>query len=149
MNKLRDLIYDKSDIFIALIILSIAGLIVFSRIDAILSYPETFAANTKPPVVSAPAVYVGDKDATSSGAIGDASKDSDEVEMLAIYINYGESLQSVADKFVSVGLFSTSEEFLSVVEKAGVQTQIKTGNFILSENATDEEIIKIITKPGL
>ncbi len=146
MNKLKDFIYDKSDIVVALLIISIAGLIVFSRIDAILSYPETFAANIKPPVVSAPAVYVGDKDTTSSAAIKD---DGDNVEMLAIYINYGESLQSVAEKFVSVGLFLNSEEFLSVIEDAGVQTQIKTGNFILPENATDEEVIEIITKPGL
>jgi hypothetical protein len=144
MNKLKDIIYDKSDIVVALLIISIAGLVVFLRIDAILSYPETFAASTTPPVVSEPAVYVGDKDTTSSGAI-----EGDDVDMLAIYINYGESLQSVAEKFVSVDLFSTSEEFLSVIEDAGVQTQVKTGNFIIPANATDEEIIEIITRPGL
>jgi len=158
MSKLKDFIYDKSDIVVALLIISIAGLIVFSRIDAILSYPETFAANKKPPAVSQPAVYVGDKDTTSPAAIegegngdgdSDGGSDSDEVEILAVYVNYGESLQSVADKFVSVELFETSEEFLSVVEKAGVQTQIKTGNFIIPANATDEEVIEIITKPGL
>src|SRR5665648_565543 len=109
MNKLRDFIYDKSDIVIALLIISIAGLIVLSRIDAILSYPETFAANTKPPVVSEPAIHVGDKDSTSSAAIEGDANDGDDIEMLAIYINYGESLQSVADKFVSVGLFSTTQ----------------------------------------
>jgi len=149
MNKLKDFIYDKSDIVIALLIISIAGLIVFSRIDAILSYPETFAANTKPPVVSAPAVDTGDKDTTSSAAIDGDTNNGDDVELLAIYINYGESLQSVAEKFVSVDLFSTPEEFLSVIEDAGVQTQIKTGNFIIPANATDEEVIEIITKPGL
>lgn len=152
MNKLKDFIYDKSDIVIALLIISIAGLIVFSRIDAILSYPETFAANTKPPVVSTPAVHVGDKDATPPAAIeddGDDDGDGEEIEMLAVYINYGESLQSVAAKFVSMELFSTSEEFLSVVEDAGVQTHIKTGNFIIPANATDEEVMEIITKSGL
>ena len=149
MNKLKDFIYDKSDIVIALLIISIAGLIVFSRIDAILSYPETFAANTKPPVVSAPAVDVGDKGTTSSAAIEGDATDGGDIEMLAIYINYGESLQSIAEKFVSVDLFSTPEKFLSVIEDAGVQTQIKTGNFIIPANATDEEVIEFITKPGL
>jgi len=146
MNKLKDFIYDKSDIVVALLIISIAGLIILSRIDAILSYPETFAASIKPPVVSEPAVIAGDKDTTSSAAI---EGDGDHVEMLAVYINYGESLQSVADKFVSVGLFSTSEEFLSSIEDAGVQTQIKTGNFIVPANATHEEVIEIIIRPGL
>jgi len=150
MNKLKDFIYDKSDIVVALLIISIAGLIIFSRIDAILSYPETFAANIKPPVVSAPAVYVGDKDTTSDAAIeGDGQGNGDDIEMLAVYINYGESLQSVAEKFVSVELFTTTDEFLSIIEEAGVQTQIKTGNFIIPANATDEEVIEIITKPGL
>lgn len=156
MSKLKDFIYDKSDIVVALLIISIAGLIVFSRIDAILSYPETFAASVKPPVASEPAVYVGDKDTASSSAINGAGdndsnsdSDSEDIEILAIYINYGESLQSVAEKFVSVELFSTSEEFLSVIEEADVQTQIKTGNFIIPANATDEEVIEIITKPGL
>ena len=154
MNKLKDFIYDKSDIVVALLIISIAGLIVFSRIDAILSYPETFAANNNPPVVSESAVSVGDEDTSSPAAIeddGDGNTDGegDDVEMLAIYVNYGESLQSVADKFVSVELFSSSEEFLSAIEEAGVQTQIKTGNFIIPENATVDEVIAIITKPGL
>ena len=153
MNKLRDFIYDKSDIVVALLIISIAGLVVFSRIDAILSYPETFAANMKPTVISTPAVYVEKEGTASSGAIEkdkeDADNNNQEVEMFAIYINYGESLQSVADKFVSVQLYETSEEFLAVIEEAGVQTQIKTGNFVIPENATDEEIIKIITRPGL
>lgn len=153
MNKLKDFIYDKSDIVVALLIISIAGFIVFTRIDAILSYPETFAANSKPPTASEPAVNIGDKETTTdSGIEGDdeAGIDGeDDIEMLAIYVNYGESLQSVAEKFVSVELFSSTEEFLSVIEDAGVQTQVKTGNFIVPANATAEEIIEIITKPGL
>ena len=159
MNKLKDFIYDKSDIVVALLIISIAGLIVFSRINAILSYPETFAASIEQPTISEPAVYVGDKDTTTDAAVegdgaavegdGAAVEGDDDIEMLAIYINYGESLQSVAEKFVSVELFSSSDEFLSIIEDAGVQTQIKTGNFIIPVNATDEEVIEIITKPGL
>ena len=116
MNKLKDFIYDKSDIVVALLIISIAGLIVFSRINAILSYPETFAASIEQPTISEPAVYVGDKDTTTDAAVegdgaavegdGAAVEGDDDIEMLAIYINYGESLQSVAEKFVSVELFS-------------------------------------------
>ena len=41
------------------------------------------------------------------------------------------------------------DNVLSIIEDAGVQTQIKTGNFIIPVNATDEEVIEIITKPGL
>ena len=145
MNKLKDIIYDKSDILVALIIISIAGLVIFSRIDAILSYPETFAASIKPIAITEPAITPVGNNTTSTGAIGDSNK----IDMLAIYINYGESLQSIANKFVSVGLFPTTEEFLTAVEDANAQTQIKTGNFIVPANATHEEVINTIIKPGL
>jgi len=149
MNKLKDIIYDKSDILVALIIISIAGLVIFSRIEAILAYPETFAASIKPVAVTEPAVTTGENNTSSSAAIEGTGNSSDKVDMLAIYINYGESLQSVAEKFVAVDLFSTTEEFLSAVENANVQTQIKTGNFIIPSNATHKEVIEAIIKPGL
>lgn len=146
MSKLRDIIYDRSDIIVALVIILIASFIVFSRIDAILSYPETFAAN-------APSTSEDSSKAAVTYTTGSATTENavteDGVEMLAIYINYGESLQAIADKFVLVDLFSTSEEFLSAIENADAATQIKSGNFIIPSNATSEEVIAIITKPGL
>lgn len=149
MNKLKDIIYDKSDILVALIIISIAGLVIFSRIDAILSYPEIFASNLKPAEVSESAISSGVDSTSPSAAVNGANSDIDEIEMLAIYVNYGESLQTIAEKFVAVGLFSTTEEFLTAIEEADVQTQIKTGNFIIPSNATHEEVIETIIKPGL
>lgn len=40
MNKIKDIIYDKSDILIALLILAIAALIIFWRLGIILEYPK-------------------------------------------------------------------------------------------------------------
>jgi len=42
MKSIKDIIYDKSDIAVALIILLIAAAIIFNRIDAIMDYPSTF-----------------------------------------------------------------------------------------------------------
>jgi hypothetical protein len=44
MKSIKDIIYDKSDIAVALIILLIAGAIILNRIDAIMDYPSTFGA---------------------------------------------------------------------------------------------------------
>ena len=40
MNKIKDIIYDKSDILIAILILAIAALIIFWRLGIILQYPK-------------------------------------------------------------------------------------------------------------
>ena len=40
MNKIKDIIYNKSDILIALLILAIAALIIFWRLSIILEYPK-------------------------------------------------------------------------------------------------------------
>ena len=40
MNKIKDIIYNKSDIIIAILILAIAALIIFWRLGIILEYPK-------------------------------------------------------------------------------------------------------------
>lgn len=40
MNKIKDIIYNKSDILIAILILAIAALIIFWRLSIILEYPK-------------------------------------------------------------------------------------------------------------
>jgi hypothetical protein len=44
MKTLKDIIYDKSDIAVALLILFIAAAIIFNRVDAIMDYPSTFGS---------------------------------------------------------------------------------------------------------
>ena len=42
MKKLKDFIYDKNDIVIALLILAAAAFIIFWRLDIILEYPKMY-----------------------------------------------------------------------------------------------------------
>ena len=157
MNKIKDFIYDKSDIVVALVIIAIASAVIVSRIDAIVSYPASFSADAaEPPVTSGQVEYEYPTDSAiknpedgSGENTGDAPATEEEIEMFAIYINYGEPLQVIADKFTTVGLFETSEDFFDAVEAANAGTQIKTGNFIIPSNAKPEEIMEIIVKPGL
>lgn len=44
MKSLKDIIYDKSDIAVALLILFIAAAIIINRVDAIMDYPSTFGS---------------------------------------------------------------------------------------------------------
>jgi hypothetical protein len=45
MNKIRDFFYDKSDVFVALLVVGAAVFIIFSRFEAIMDYPEQMVAN--------------------------------------------------------------------------------------------------------
>ena len=45
MKQLREFIYDKSDILVALVILLIAALVIFWRFEAIADYPSTLVDN--------------------------------------------------------------------------------------------------------
>ena len=48
MNKIRDFFYDKSDVFVALLVVGAAVFIIFSRFEAIMDYPAQMAANQPP-----------------------------------------------------------------------------------------------------
>ena len=64
MNKIKDIIYNKSDILIALLILAIAALIIFWRLSIILEYPkEILGTDQASEVLTEP-----DEDAASTDA---------------------------------------------------------------------------------
>ena len=44
MNRIKDFFYNKNDIIIVLIVLVVAGLLIYNRIGAIMDYPARLAA---------------------------------------------------------------------------------------------------------
>ena len=72
MNKIKDFFYNKNDIIIVLIILIAAGLIIYTRIGAIMDYPKTLAQeNAKAQQTT---------QISESGESTDASEKSDSAE---------------------------------------------------------------------
>ena len=53
MNKIKDFIYDKNDLLVALIIVALATLVIVFRVDTIMAYPSSSAGETKPPLTDA------------------------------------------------------------------------------------------------
>ncbi|MGI6733976.1 MAG: hypothetical protein ACOX4J_07405 [Anaerovoracaceae bacterium] len=47
MNKIKDFIYDKNDLLIALLIVLAATFVILSRIEVIMAYPSTLVAETE------------------------------------------------------------------------------------------------------
>lgn len=152
MNKIKDIFYNKNDIVIILAILAIASFLIWNRIDAIMDYPsELIAANgqqselEEEPSVEEPSAEEPEAEAP---APEQPATTPEAVVMYSVYIESGESLQSIGGKFADIGLFRSAEEFVKLANEMGITTKIRAGNFVMPSDSTPEEVMNILTKPG-
>lgn len=143
LKKIKDLLYNKNDVVIVLAVLVVASLLIWNRIGVIMDYPSNLiaSANQESGLSDKPEVVTDNPD--------ENIQPPDEVVMYAVYINPGETLQEIGQKFVDVGLFPSAEAFIQLANDMGIATTIKAGNFILPSDSTPEEVMEIIISPGL
>jgi len=175
MNKLKDIIYDKNDLLIALVILLFAALVIYQKIDVIMDYPATMSIasateneeGTKPAAQedegAAPGTNSGANDEESasddrqdveySGSTGndDQNEDSEESPSpskkdVTLTIEYGATGSSIAQSLVDEGLLESRQDFYDAVNKAGADTKLQAGTFTIPAGSTADEIISIITE---
>ena len=78
MNKIKDIIYDKSDILIAILILALAAIIILWRLGIILEYPKQIVGTDDPTNVLTEPTEEGESgDATDTGDSGDTAETGD------------------------------------------------------------------------
>lgn len=162
MDRFRDLLYDKNDIFIAIIIMLIAALIIVWRIDSIMDYPRTIALaaeqnNAEDERTQYSATKGSDTDSdirapgsTQNGNDADAATGNDGTQKgyYSVYINYGDSVGTIAGYLVTLGYFDTNQEAVAAIEKAGVTQKLQAGTHTIARDATPEEAIKALSTPG-
>lgn len=162
MNKIKDFFYDKNDILIAMIIVALAAVIILWRTDSIMQYPEKLVAssyavdnNSGPITTPYNSEAINNPEGNGGATSGDTQGEdgngtlSDTPEMYAVYVNYGETTAQIAEKIVALGYFETTDAFLNMVNAMGAETKLQTGNHIMPENATQEEVIQYLMEPGL
>lgn len=134
MKKLKDFFYDKNDIIIVLLIVAIAALIIYTRIDSIMSYPAEYASK---------AAATEKKETTE---ITQAPETEETVgEDVTIVIEDSDTSSAVADKLYEAGLIDSAEDFESFVSSAGKSDAIQSGTFQIPSGSSHEEILDIIT----
>ena len=134
MNKIKDFFYNKNDIIIVLIILIAAGLIIYTRISAIMDYPETLAQQNAKAQQTTQASE--SKETTSS--------ESSAAETVEITISDSDDSVAVATKLYQAGLVSSDTEFQSYISNMGKESSLKSGTFQIPKGSTDEQILNII-----
>jgi len=164
MNKIKDILYDKNDILVALLILCIATFVIFTRIEHIMAYPERMLSAQSPENGSVAISFPTEPDDNLSapddyeeppnGDEGDEETPeytpedpSDEAAPQAhsLYIASGESMNTIARNLVSLGLFESEQDFLDTLTAHNAATRVQVGNFIIPADATKDDVIRIIT----
>ena len=149
MNKIKDFFYDKNDVIVALIILAVAVFIIYVRIGDIMKYPETLVATnqTTTSAVSENATL------TETMAPGTAATDESTVTAAAdtksITISDDAISTTVSKQLQDAGLIASSTDFEAALKKYHMAGSIRSGTFQIPTDATNEEIIEIITKQKL
>lgn len=160
MKKLKDILYNKNDILIALVIISVAAFVIMGRVDSILAYPGSLTADTGTSL-DEPIIPVDDEnpdekqDDTENGteeepatSITDSGSDQQNStnKNIKIHIESGSTGEKIAELLVNNGLIESKQSFYNAVAASGADTKLQAGDFTIPANSTAAEIVKIITR---
>lgn len=140
MNKLKDFFYNKNDIIIVLIVLIVAALIIYTRIGAIMDYPEKSAEKAATTQTTQTTV-----EESTSVASSKAAGSSSASKNISVVIEDSDTASSVAEKLYKSGLIDSASKFNDYIDEQNKTGSIITGTFQIPSNSTYEEILNIIT----
>lgn len=143
MKTFRDFFYDKNDILVAVLIVALAGLLVFVKIDKIMAYPNVDEVIVK----KTPEDKRTTTDSGNDNGNNNATNTGEKKYPFSLYINSGESAESIGESLVTLGLFESTGDFINKINKKGVAEKIQYGTFQIPQDSTEDEVLKIITSP--
>ena len=163
MKKLKDLVYDYNDIFLAIVIIIVAGAVIFWKVSDIMAYP-TFAKNQQQQEQE---VNVDDIDLNPIPVDENVNPGTDEVGEntdtptpqapennptplpaadTKFEVKQGDFFSTAADKLLQAGLIKDKQEFIKTVQGMGLENKLQIGIFTIPAGSSDTEIAKILTK---
>ena len=171
MKKIKDLIYDYNDIFVALLIIAAAAAIILWRVSDIMAYPEYLAGKEQtqtgdvdfseidltPVEVEEfndnPDEITVDENQGSEQTPAEEPSNTEEPSQTAsvdedgnyrIEIPKGSSAQGIARILKDQGVISDIDAFMDKVEELGATMKMKYGNYKIPQGSSAEEIINIL-----
>ena len=174
MRKIKDLIYDYNDIFVALLIIAAAAAIIFWRVTDIMAYPEYLAGKEQTqtgdvdfsdvdltPVDIEP--FNDDPEEITSGGSGedqtaeqtpaDETQTPEEPAQTAqvdadgnyvVEIPKGSSALRIANILKDQGIISDVDAFMDTAEQMGATMKMKYGTKTIPQGSSAEQIINIL-----
>lgn len=166
MKKIKDLLYDTSDIFVAILILCCAIFVIAMRVDALMTYPEKMASEASErggyirsdlsdpgytgPEESDASVQPDNGDSAGQPSDGDSGDQPENGEPVtySLYIAYAQPMNEIADNLVRLGFFESRQDVFDSLESHNASQKVQAGTFLIPAGSTKDEVISIITGPA-
>lgn len=155
MKGLKNFLYDKNDIVIALVVLLLAGLIIFWRMEVIMAYPQTLAAETDTTQTTESEAVIDESDnqKQNSSADNTSADDSNSAftngvlsKEVTVTVSGGSATAAV-NSLIGAGLFSSYDEYVEICKAAGYTPEnIKAKTFTFEVGSTQTDIAKEVTQ---
>lgn len=128
MNKLRNFIYEKNDLIVALLVVLITASILWWKIDGIMEYPKKLVA-----------VTVSDKERnTQPEEVGKTSA-------VEINITKKDDPKTLSEKLAAANLLTEKEEFESKLKEALNKRTLKRGKVKVEPDLRIEDLVSLVT----
>jgi len=149
----KDFLYDTNEIWLAIVILIIAGLLIVWRINVIMDYPSTLNKTAGTTTTTQEKATTSTTTANNSTTASDSSKttaslwkDGKLTKSVKVKVKSGSETAAV-NSLVDANLFSSYSEFVKVCKSAGVKaSRIKASTFTFKAGSTKKSIAKQVTK---
>lgn len=166
MEKIKDFIYDKNDILVALLILVLAALLIMWQMEVIMDYPETIFAQGESGETQASGETLASDD---TGKGDDASTDTDNTDNSEgagggdtaattdslwkagaltkdVEVDvYGNSATAAIQCLVDAGLFKDYDEYKSICDRVGMNHEkVSAGTLLFEKGFTKEDVARKI-----
>lgn len=162
MNKLRDIIYNISDILVTLIIIAAALLLISWRVSAIMDYGsgEDISQDTQiESNVDEGQDGGGGNEGSDAADNTDANNNADDTGGAAnddrnasasgdisFTVSSNQTADSIGQALADAGLVTDKQTFITAVNAADAATRLKTGTFTIPAGSSPEQIVAILTK---
>ena len=165
MNKIKDLIYDKSDIIVALLILAIAALVILWRLNVILEYPKALVGTDEPNTVLTGTDYEAEGEGEGASDNTVEGEDTEEPEnttvetpepVMELWVDGqltkdvevtvgGNSATAAVQCLIDEKLFDSYDDYKSICDKGGLDHEkVSAGTFTFKAGSTKSDIAKRI-----
>ena len=172
MKKIKDLIYDYNDIFVALLIIAVAGAIIFWRVTNIMAYPDYLAGKDQTQTgevdfsdVDLTPTNVDDFNENPEDITTEPSEEgqgeqtpADETQTeeptqtaqtdadgnYVVEIPKGSSALGIARILKAQGIISDEDAFMEKVEELDATMKMKYGTYKIPQGSSAEQIINIL-----
>ncbi|MDY2959427.1 MAG: hypothetical protein SOR72_01315 [Hornefia sp.] len=149
-SSFRDYYYDHSDIFLAVVLIIVAAVLVFWRVNIIMDYPKTLDTNTSKTVASdnkSPETTV-DKDKVETVTEGETKatwKNGTLAKDITVQLK-GKEEAPMVQTLINAGIFISKDDYEKVCKESKRKHQnIRKGTYTFTKGMNKEKIVKLIT----